>query len=299
MAVRSASTILTPIWHGTYISDQPAPRAPGTHLIASILQHRTPHSKRGKNLRTFQGIINTQNHHPSLIGFSSATPHSKPSANNTLSHNNHPHRMNADPANQQTGHQSLTHQNPLLNQVLRPRPTLQLLLQTISPHMLLQLPLLLLQRRRRTTIRQDIALDELFFLRTVGEPLYAQRASKVSGTALVLHSNVHVCVKVHEQRAGRQAGSHTFFKLSVILCLSSSAALACRAGAAVVSRRIWRFLRSASSGLCCKAFSRELRRSEVLRMGASSMLGAGVSSDMMGGRSRNLIAVCAYVCVCV
>ena len=52
-----------------------------------------------------------------------------------------------------------------------------------------------------------------------------------------------------------------FFKLSVARCLSSSSALACRDGAALVSSKMWRFLRSCSSGRVCTCYSRLLRRS--------------------------------------
>jgi hypothetical protein len=63
-----------------------------------------------------------------------------------------------------------------------------------------------------------------------------------------------------------------FFKLSVIRCLSSSSAFACRAGAVVVSSSIWRFFRSCSSGRLCRCFSRESRR-WCAEMGVASMLG--------------------------
>lgn len=56
---------------------------------------------------------------------------------------------------------------------------------------------------------------------------------------------------------------HTFLRLSVILCLSSSCAFACKAGAAVVSSRICLFFRSASSGRCWRCFSKLLRRSSL------------------------------------
>lgn len=65
----------------------------------------------------------------------------------------------------------LTFQNPLLNQLLRPWPILQTLLQTIGPHMPLQLVLLLLQRRRRRAVVQDILLHQLLLLRPLLQPL--------------------------------------------------------------------------------------------------------------------------------
>ena len=60
-------------------------------------------------------------------------------------------------------------QNPLLHQLLRPRSLLDLLLQTIRTHVLLQFPLLLLQRGRSCAIRQNIAFDQFLFFRTLFE----------------------------------------------------------------------------------------------------------------------------------
>ena len=51
----------------------------------------------------------------------------------------------------------------------------------------------------------------------------------------------------------------------------------CAYGAAVVSSRICLFFRSCTSGLCCKCFSSEFRRSTG-EMGVSSTLRSGVSS---------------------
>jgi hypothetical protein len=52
-------------------------------------------------------------------------------------------------------------QNPLLNQFLGTRPPLESLLQTVRPHMQIQLPLVTLQRRRSRGVWEDVALHEV------------------------------------------------------------------------------------------------------------------------------------------
>lgn len=82
--------------------------------------------------------------------------------------------------------------------------------------------------------------------------------------------------------------SKPFFKLSVARCLSSSSCLACRAGAVFVSSRMWRFLRSCSSGRVCKCFSRLLRRSAV-EMGEMSTPSEREGEVMEGVRSAMVV----------
>lgn len=72
-------------------------------------------------------------------------------------------------------------QNPLLNQRLRIRPTLQPILQAISPHMTLELLLMPLQRGCSARIGQDVALDEGVAVRALLEALF-----EVVGCALAL-----------------------------------------------------------------------------------------------------------------
>jgi len=79
-----------------------------------------------------------------------------------------------------------------------------------------------------------------------------------------------------------------FFKLSVARCLSSSSCLACRAGAVFVSSRMWRFLRSCSSGRVCKCFSRLLRRS-VVEIGEMSTPSERDGEVMEGVRSAMVL----------
>jgi hypothetical protein len=81
-----------------------------------------------------------------------------------------------------------------------------------------------------------------------------------------------------------------FFKLSVARCLSSSSCLACRAGAVFVSSKMWRFLRSCSSGRVCKCFSRLLRRSAV-EIGEISTPSEREGEVMEGVRSAMVLEV--------
>ena len=76
-------------------------------------------------------------------------------------------------------------QNPLLNQLLGLRPLLNLLLQTIRPHVFLQFPLLLLQRRCSRRVRQDVAPDQFFFLGTSFQP-FAKTVSRFLALELSL-----------------------------------------------------------------------------------------------------------------
>ena len=64
-------------------------------------------------------------------------------------------------------------------------------------------------------------------------------------------------------------------------CLSNSACLAGRAGAAVVSRRICLFLRSCSSGREASCFSSDFCRSSALPVGVSSIGGEAVPAMLL------------------
>lgn len=73
----------------------------------------------------------------------------------------------------------------------------------------------------------------------------------------------------------------TFLRLSVIRCRSSSACLACNAGAAVVSRRIWRFLRSCSTRHTCQQYERTSRDSTHSHQLVGSSSISPTSSDVL------------------
>lgn len=65
----------------------------------------------------------------------------------------------------------LTLQDPLLNQFLLIRSFLQVLLETIGPHVLLQLLLLLLESRSSARVWQDVLRNELVLLWAMGKTL--------------------------------------------------------------------------------------------------------------------------------
>lgn len=162
-------------------------------------------------------------------------------------------------------------QNPFTDQLILLWPSLHRLLQAVRSHRLLQLPLLALNSWRCTRAGQDVLRNEIVLFWSFGKTLHKHMNINMSNIPL--------------------ACMHTFFKLSVIFCRSNSACLACRAGAAVVSRRMClschtktistsflmsslgylaHTLRSCSSGRCCKCFSKLFLRSRGL-MGAVSM----------------------------
>jgi len=82
------------------------------------------------------------------------------------------HKSSIFPSHSIISHRVLIRlENALLHQLFRLRPSLQVLLQTVRAHVLLQLLLLLLQSRRRRAVGQDVAFDQLILLRPAGETL--------------------------------------------------------------------------------------------------------------------------------
>lgn len=66
----------------------------------------------------------------------------------------------------------LTLKDPFLHELISSWPPLQSLLQTISPHVPLQLLLMSLQRRSGVRVRKDVSRDEIFAVGTVLETLF-------------------------------------------------------------------------------------------------------------------------------
>jgi hypothetical protein len=72
-------------------------------------------------------------------------------------------------------------ENTLLDELLGVRPRLEALLQAISPHMEVELPLVSLEGRRSRRLREDVALDEV-----VASGALVQALTEMVGCALAL-----------------------------------------------------------------------------------------------------------------